>query len=322
MLERRFPAMGTEVHVVVVDGNHGHLDQAQAGVEERERRWSRFRADSELSRLNRSQGRPVVVSADTFALVAAAVDAHTLTRGAFDPTVLGALETAGYDRPLAELAAPETAPDRASPDRGGSCGEPGPAPGPGGITLDDGVGAVTLPVGCRLDLGGIAKGATADAVAAELVVAGVGGCCVNLGGDLRVQGRNPGGGWAVDLACPGADRGRWIRLRSGAVCTSTVLQRTWLHPELGPQHHLRCPATGRPLASGLWSVSVVAARATQAEVLTKAALAAGPERAPSVVAGHGATGVLVTDAGTVTELEGLAPFLAPGLEPQVAGADQ
>src|SRR3979409_724468 len=93
--------MGTEVHVVVVAGPDRAEEfcrQAEEQVRTYEARWSRFIAASELSRLNAAAGSPGLVPADTFALVALAVSAWQQTDGWFDPTVLDALEAAGYDR--------------------------------------------------------------------------------------------------------------------------------------------------------------------------------------------------------------------------------
>ena len=60
-----------------------------------------------------------------------------------------------------------------------------PAPGCGAIEVDEALGAVRLPPGVRLDLGGIGKGRAADLIHRQLLEE-VEGACVNLGGDLRV----------------------------------------------------------------------------------------------------------------------------------------
>ena len=327
--DHRFRAMGTDVHVRVVGGPPSLAAEAEQAIRSREDRWSRFLAHSELSRLNAAGGgRPVIVSPDTFELVAAAVEACRQTGGAFDPTVLASLLAAGYDRPLDQLAPPDPGSEPRPLPAGSEVGVPGPgarrstplgpgrgvpAPGVGGLELHPATCAVVLPPGVGLDLGGIAKGATADAVSGELLAAGADGCCVNVGGDLRVRGTAPDGeGWVIGLDCPGAaDGGRLrVRLADGAVCTSTVLARRWAAPGGGRvEHHLRHPGTGSALSTGLWSVTVVAAAAMQAEVLTKAAFVAGIDGAAGVIGGHGATGALVTDGGGLVPLAGLDPFL-------------
>ena len=65
--------MGTTCDVTVVGGADGLTERARARVEELEARWSRFRPDSELTRLNRRSGQPTALSADSYLLVDHAV---------------------------------------------------------------------------------------------------------------------------------------------------------------------------------------------------------------------------------------------------------
>ena len=101
--ERRVLAMGSDVHLVVVGGAPGLADAALDRLEELEARWSRFRDSSEVSELTRRAGGPVAVSDDTMLLVRRALQAWWLTGGAFDPTVLGDVVRAGYDRTFEDL---------------------------------------------------------------------------------------------------------------------------------------------------------------------------------------------------------------------------
>jgi thiamine biosynthesis lipoprotein ApbE len=101
--EARFRAMGSDVHVLVVDGPPDLLGRARDRVGELERRWSRFRPDSEISRLNTLAGSPVQVSPVTLGLVQRALQGARATGGRYDPTVLGDLLRAGYDRTLEQL---------------------------------------------------------------------------------------------------------------------------------------------------------------------------------------------------------------------------
>jgi thiamine biosynthesis lipoprotein len=271
------------------------VDRARARIDELERRWSRFLADSELCRLNRAAGSPVLVSAETFDLVALAVAAWHRTEGLFDPTVLSAMVANGYDRSFDLLA--DGADDRVSvPDR--------PAPGCGGIDLDRTLGAVTLPPGVGLDLGGIAKGRAADLVAGELLEAGAAGVCVNLGGDLRVAGSGPGtDGWVVGIDDP-FDLGTtaWtIALARGAVVTSARTRRRW-RASGADRHHLVDPATGGPADSGVAAVTVVGAEAADAEVLAKTALIAGAEAGATLLVEAGMPALITRDDGAVTRL--------------------
>lgn len=290
--------MGTTAHVLVVNGAPSDLDLAQRRLEDLEQRWSRFRPDSELSQVNARSGVAVIVSAETYQLVDQAIAAWHLTGGLFDPTVGASMHAAGYDRSF-ELIVDAGATGRARPV------EP---PGPEGVVLHPYLQAVELRAGVMLDLGGIAKGAAADLVASELLACGAAGCCVNIGGDLRLMGRAPRAqGWLVRLDCPGGDGVIPIGVAAGAVCTTTKTVRRWPRRS-GWEHHLRDAASGAALETGTASVSIVAARGVQAEVLTKAVFAAGPVAGAAMAAANGVTGIVVDDHGRVTALPGLAPF--------------
>src|SRR5581483_1485033 len=107
--ERRFRAMGSDAHVIVVGGPGGSggpgglAEAAQRRIDDLEQRWSRFIAGSEISRLNERAGTPMTVSPETAELVRRAIDAWRFSGGGFDPTVLGAVIRAGYDRSFEEL---------------------------------------------------------------------------------------------------------------------------------------------------------------------------------------------------------------------------
>lgn len=294
VIEERFRAMGTDVHLVVVGGDRGHLALARNRIDTLERRWSRFRPDSEVSALNAAGGEPLRVSADTALLVGMAQHAWRLTGGYFDPSLLHALRAAGYDRSYEQLAT------RASSGAG---------PTSDGATLtltrslvvdiDVRGHVVTFPPDLGFDPGGIGKGLAADLVSELLMEAGAAGCCVNLGGDLRVRGRSPGGdGWTLSIDHPCASEPvALVGLHDGALASSTVLCRTWL-TDGTPRHHLLDPLTGEPTTSDVAFSSVIAGEAWLAEVLAKAALLRGTTRAFDLL-GRGAAGLIVDHDGRV-----------------------
>ena len=297
--ERRFPVMGTTAHVLVVDGPAGLADSVEPRLHELEAKWSRFVPSSEISALRQNAGWPTIVSRETFGLVSAAVDAWADTDGLFDPTVGSTMVDAGYDRSF----------DLMNAGVSNGTGTNQPATTPQDVVLDPECYSVTVPAGVQLDLGGIGKGAAADLLAAELISGGAGGCCVNVGGDLRAQGRSPRpGGWLVSLGGQDQVTPIAVSISDGAVCTSTTTKRRWLSPA-GQQHHLRNPATGAPAASGLATVSIICATATQGEVLAKVALLSGPEAGAELIAAAGATGLCISDDGRTTELDGLDRFI-------------
>ncbi len=300
--DHRFRAMGTDCHLVVVGGPADAGRNAIDRIEQLERRWSRFLADSEVSELTRRAGTPVRVSPDTALLLQRSTEAWWLTGGSFDPTVLGAMLRAGYDRTFAEVTT--------SPRRGASVLDLGCTDIV--IELGDDGWSATLPAGSGFDPGGIGKGLAADLVLTELLDAGVAGACVNLGGDLRVAGVGPGGGtWTVAIDHPSEPTPvALVGLCSGAVATSTTLLRRW---EIDGRraNHVIDPATGNPTESDIALVSVIAGEAWLAEVLATACLLRGTARVFDLL-DAGCQAIAVDLDGVRHTTDGFAAFTGTG----------
>lgn len=290
-----FPTMGSTVDLTLVGdrATAAAWRLAEALAAEWEATFSRFRPDSELSRLNAAAGRPVPVSARLYDAVAAAVAGSRSSGGLFDPTILPALVALGYDRDFQEI------------DVTKQIALAGIAiPGVGGIALDPLARTVTLPAGVALDLGGIVKGLYADALAEMLAdwPAGV----VSAGGDLRAWGDGPSGdGWLVGVEDPRDARRDVARLRvRGGVATSGTNRRSWRHGDV-EVHHLIDPRSGLPGERTLCSVTVVAPTAASAEVAATALFLAGG--AAGALAGFGdgvGPALVVRRDGGVHTIEG------------------
>lgn len=267
--ERTGRAMGTTVQVLVCAPIQNAADAlAELGMRRitlLERCWSRFRQDSELNYLNAQAGRgPVEVSHDLAVLVERMVEAWSWTQGAFDPTVLRAMEALGYDRNFSDI----------------------PTYGPSAlpITLVRAAGMadvkvrghhVTLPAHVGVDPGGIGKGLAADIIAEELMNAGPTGVLINLGGDARALGTYAGEPWEIGIQDDRQDAAPIIaerHLNDNGVATSSTLRRRWQG-----RHHLIDPATGAPTASDVVQATVIAPTAWQAEAMATVALVRGRE---------------------------------------------
>ena len=282
--EARLEVMGTIAHVITIgDGGDDLVERASAHLRELEARWSRFRSSSEISRLNASAGVPLVVSAPTVALIQLGVEGWRVTNGCFDPTVLGDVMRAGYDRSFCGIT-DATARVASSSFRRGC----------DGIEVDPASGTVRLPTGVGVDPGGIGKGLAADLVLDALRAAGAEGACVNVGGDVRVGGASPGDGWVIELSRSECSRAReTVCIVDGAVATSAPGYRAWLRCG-SRKHHLIDPRTGEPIDNDIVSVSVAAARGWQAEVLTKAIFVVGVEAGLDLAQELGAPALVVT----------------------------
>jgi thiamine biosynthesis lipoprotein len=257
--------MGTEV-VLVSDDPFDALtfDRAARSVERvfaaEERRFSRFRQESELSRVNARAGGWTDVTPRFAEVVRLALDAARETNGLFDPTVLPTLEALGYDRDFDEIVGdPHTAHNPAA--SGGRWAD---------VELDR--DRIRLPASVRLDLGGIAKGWTADR-AAEIALDGLAWALVSAGGDLRLAGTPPEAGVEVgveDAERPGAELCR-LTLEHGALATSCITKRAWGRG----LHHLIDPRTGSPAGGAVLQATVWAPACARAEVLAKQTLLDG-----------------------------------------------
>jgi len=289
--------MGSTVHVIVVGGSLRLLDMAREFVEALESRWSRFRATSEVSRLNDAGGRSLRVSPETLGLVQRALEGARVTGGLYDPTVLGDVIRAGYDRSFGRL----------EPDAGD--GSSHLRSGYEAIDVDGSESTVTMPVGVGFDPGGIGKGYAADLLAAQLLSQGAVGACANVGGDLRVAGVAPDGpSWPISLDHPlDPTRAEVVFVRDGAVATSTRTRRAWGRAG-DRRHHLIDPASGRPVWNGVASTTVVAAEAWQAEVMAKATFVAGIAEGLHLLAATGTDGLLIDDEGSVYPSAGFERF--------------
>ena len=304
--ELAFRAMGSDAHLVVVGGRDDLAERARARVDDLEQRWSRFVPTSEICRLNDRAGEAVTLSAETVLLVERAVEAWRFSGGAFDPTVLGPLVRAGYDRSFEELGGGA----RPVADL-----DPRARLGLGAADIEVTGHTVRLPTGIGFDPGGIGKGLAADLVVAELLADGAAGACVNLGGDVRVAGAGPdGGGWTVAVEHPHVDRPLvQLGLYDGAVATSTTLRRRWTVDGV-ERHHLIDPRSGLPADTDVELATVVAGEAWVAEALTKSVLLRRADVAFDVVEGAAAEALAVDDRGRVLTTAGLVAFTG-GIRP-------
>ncbi len=289
-------ALGTSVLVAATDDRAlpGIREVVAAEIEALDRACSRFREDSDLSRLNSAGGAPVVVTPLLAQALRVALRAARLTDGDVDPTVGVSMEGIGYDADFAAMPA----------DSMSTVLRLHPAAGWRQVVITDVPAMVTLPPGTRIDLGATAKALGADrAAAAAQAVSGC-GVLVSLGGDIAVAGEPPAGGWPVhvtdDHAAPAKAPGQAITLHSGGLATSSSTVRHWRRGGL-PVHHIVDPRTGAPVRSPYRTVSVAAATCVDANIATTAAMVRGA-RAADWLQSTGLPARLVTHDGVVLHL--------------------
>ncbi len=216
-----------------------------------EAKYSRYRADSIVSRINAAAGiEPVACDEETLALLAYADAVYASSGGRFDITS-GVLRKA-WDFRLGTLPSPHTL-EALLPLVGWQ------------HVRRDGASVMLAQAGMELDFGGFGKEYAVDRAAEILLAQGVAHGYVNLGGDMRFLGPRPDGAeWSIGIQHPrNAQRTiASVPFSRGALATSGDYERYF---EAGGRRycHILDPRTGMPVS--YWrSVSVVSPMAIAA----------------------------------------------------------
>lgn len=284
-----FRAMNTEVSVAAP----GLTDDAERMLAletarlffATERRYSRFRPDSEVSQLNRADG-PHAVSDDLLALLLRARAHAQATAGVFEPAVGAAMAAAGYDRSFEPNALDHDAPPAlATPARIDQ------------LDIDVTHRRVTRPPHVQVDLGGFLKGLTVDRAAAHAPEVAM----IDAGGDVALRGAPDGDtGWTVDIEDP-RDASRTLGavvVRDEAVATSAANRRRWRRGTQ-PMHHLIDPRTQSPARTDVAQATVIAPTVEEADVMAKVAFILGAQEAARALERAGMRAVLVGHDGAI-----------------------
>jgi thiamine biosynthesis lipoprotein len=256
----RFRSMGCEI--VVGGATRAEAREVEELFAERDRVFSRFRADSELNAVN-AAGGTVLVSELFAATLQIALEVAAATDGLVDPTLGAAIVAAGYDRDFAQIDDQVTKCHLAA---SAGCWRSVRVAGR----------LVGRPVGTQLDLNGVVKSLAVDDALTLLSGPGF----VSAGGDL-------GANAPVDVALPA---GGAIRVVLGGIATSGTVARRWGRE----QHHLIDPATGEPSRSPWTQVTVVGGTCLAADVCAKAAFLLGHD-GPEWLEARGLPGRFLAD---------------------------
>ncbi|MBN9588068.1 MAG: thiamine biosynthesis protein ApbE [Alphaproteobacteria bacterium 64-11] len=261
-----FHAMATpcEVRVETDDAAQAAAIAAVAEGEARriEHKFSRYRADSVIGKINASGGARIIVDGETASLLDCADACYETSGGMFDITS-GVLRRAwrfdGSDNvPAAERVRSLM-------------------PLIGWHKVSWRAPALVLPPGMELDLGGIAKEYAVDRVLASVMAITGAPVLVNFGGDLCVSGpRRNGDAWnvAIETVDGEGQMACMLQLMQGALATSGDARRFLLRD--GRRYsHILCPHTGWPVESPPRSVTVAAASCVEAGITATLAMLQG-----------------------------------------------
>ena len=290
-----FPALGTSVFVAVRDPGALRLARRLAArvLDDVDEVCSRFRPDSDLSRVNAHPGDWVEVDPLLVAAVEVAVEAARATEGLVHPLLGRQLVELGYDRDFGELV--ELADGEVTES------EPPALLDWTRIGLDP-AGAIRIPAGTSLDLGATGKAWAADLIATAYEEHLDTPAIVSVGGDLRIA--NPDSDpWPVAIAeRPGATPDTLVALDRGGLATSSTQVRRWTRAG-ARRHHLLDPRTGRPAREVWRTVTATGPTCSAANTASTAAIVLGDE-APEWLASHGVSARLVAAGGSVRTVGG------------------
>lgn len=256
--------MGTLATVTLPPSDAEKLVTAMALVTntlvEFESKFSLFKPDSEIARLNAAAGKtPLTMSEDTLELLELSRHYGELSGGAFDVTVGPLMRRWGFNGgtiPNNPLTAEELAPVLKKI-------------GYRHIILSENTALLDIK-GAEIDLGGIAKGYAVDVCCHRLTGSGIVNALINLGGNIRCLGApRADASWNIAVRDPfHPERNLGVlRLTSGqAVATSGNYER---FVKIGRHRyaHILDPRTGRPV-EGMAGVTVVSPSAAEADALS------------------------------------------------------
>lgn len=311
----RGETMGTYYAVTIDGADEAETDAVRDAVEadlaEVNRQMSTWDSESEISRFNRSTTTDWFdVSAGFAVVVEESRRIHTLTDGAFDPTVAPLIDLWGFgasrrrDIPTdAEIAQAlqYTGMDLIDVRRD-----------PPALRKRD--------ARVQLNLSAIAKGYAVDRVSQTLAAAGYTAFVVDIGGENRAgQAKADGSPWRLGVESPLGGLFHVLEVTETSVATSGDYRNYFERDGIRYAHAID-PETGRPLREPPASVSVVTPFCMTADALATALMVMGPERGMAL-AGREQLSVMfldVQDGAVVARRSGL--FVQPATVDETAGA--
>lgn len=261
LVERREEVLGSVIEIKVPKANSSILPLCFDELHRIDDTYSRFKANSALSKLNANLGVWQDVSEELLFLVSKAEHFHTQTDGNFDITLKGALDNLGYDSKYSfKQKDLQINPPSVSNQRG--------------IFIDSSKQMILLTK--EIELGGLGKGYAQDQVAKILESNGVFHYYVNAGGDIYAKrgisdaqgGNDP---WVIILEHPDDPTLAigTIELDCKSLAASAPNKRRW-----GNSHHLLNAKTLLPQMD-VKAIFVLAKTGIEADAYATALFTAG-----------------------------------------------
>ena len=278
-------------------GDDDPLHDAVDEIRRLEKLFSVTNETSEISTLN--QNGKAELSKETAEILAQAAALSARTGGAFDPTVCPLVSAWGFTSNTPHIPTQDELDTLL------------PLVGSEHFSLNGTV--ATLTDGAQVDLGGIAKGYTAQKCLELLSEKGVQTAILSFGGNVQSLGSKPDGeAWVIGIANPQEPTEAIATLTftgSMAVVTSGGYQR-YFDLDGARYHHILDPETGMPAETGLASVTILTQDGTTADALSTALFVMGMDKAVEFWReSDDFEAVFITQKGEIFATEGAATLL-------------
>lgn len=268
-LSRSEVLMGTVVDVSLYDSTDEKiLDRVFEKVKDLEKTLSINENGTLVDEINAEAGiKPVKVDDDTYTIIKKGIEYAKLSNGLFDISVGPIVKLWNIGLPEAKVPTQE------------EINEKLPLIGYSDIELNENDKTVFLKrPGMMIDLGGIAKGYTADVISNILTEEGVESAIINLGGNVFTHGKKVNGSdWNVGIQNPFSDRGDIIgsiKTSNKSIVTSGIYER-YIEKDGIKYHHILSPKTGYPYDNEIAGITIISDTSVDGDALSTSVFAMG-----------------------------------------------
>lgn len=261
--------MGTVVTVTLYDSNdESVLTKVFDKVKELESILSINENGTLVDKINENAGiSSVKVDDDTFNIIKKGIEYSNLTNGLFDISIGPLVKLWNIGLPEAKVPTLEEINQKL------------PLINYKDIEIDETQKTVFLKrKGMMIDLGGIAKGYTADVISNILSEEGVKSAIINLGGNVYTHGTKINGdNWNIGIQNPFSDRGDIVgtlSINNKSIVTSGIYER-YIEKDGIKYHHILNPKTGYPYDNEIAGITIISDKSVDGDALSTSVFAMG-----------------------------------------------
>lgn len=261
--------MGTVVTVTLYDNKSEKIiDKAFEEVKKIEQLVSINMEGTELDEVNNNAGiKPVKVSADTYNIIKKGLEYSSLTNGSFDITIGPLVKLWSIGLPEAKVPTIEEIKEKIQYINYND------------VELNNSEKTVFLKKpGMIIDLGGIAKGYTADVIAQTLKDEGVEKAIIDLGGNIYALGEKAENTlWRIGIQNPDQTRGEIvgsINVKDKSIVTSGIYER-FIEQDGVKYHHILSPKSGYPYDNEIAGVTIISDKSIDGDALSTSVFSMG-----------------------------------------------